>query len=93
MKISVAIPTTAMRLRKKRLATMAPGESTLTRRSSFRERWSRSSPFSAFFFSSLLSLMKVALLSYAIRTRGSTTAYRISEIRLPASVSTARNTR
>ena len=37
MKARITRPVTAMRLRKKRLATRVPGDSTFTRRSSFRE--------------------------------------------------------
>jgi hypothetical protein len=37
MNTRIAIPVTARRFRKKRLATSIPGDSTFTRRSSFRE--------------------------------------------------------
>ncbi len=84
MLTSMVRPTTANRLRKKRFATSAPGESTFTRRSSFREYCSSCRSFC---FS--ISLLIFRSPPYEMRTRGSTTAYRMSAIRLPASVSTA----
>ena len=46
MKTKTTIPKTAMRFRKKRFATIAPGERVLTRRSSLKEYFSKSDIFS-----------------------------------------------
>ena len=61
MNARITRPTTAIRLRKNRLATMAPGESTLTRRSSLSEYCS--SPESTGLFVLLSSDISVFLLS------------------------------
>ena len=90
MMTSMVRPTTARRLRKNRLATIAPGERTLTRRSSFKE-YCCSGSLAEFFL--MASLMIDYSFRQEMRTRGSTTAYRISERRLLARVMMARNAR
>ena len=91
MNVRMHRPTTAMRLRIKRLATMAPGDRTFTRRSSLREYCSAWG--AALFLFSMFSFTAFLPLSQARRTRGSTTAYRMSEIRLPISVRMEMNAR
>ena len=64
MAARITRPTTAMRLRKKRLATMAPGDSTLTRRSSLREYSSEAGVVSTAVWASACSLSLAARMSF-----------------------------
>jgi hypothetical protein len=87
----IAVPRTARRFLIKRLNTCRPGESTLTRLTSPRSTVPSLCADVCVDFRALSILFRLyddisALLSQFSRTRGSTTAYRRSEIRLPRSV-------
>ena len=89
MVISSTLPNTARRLRIKRLKTCRPGERTLTRETS--SRWiSASASFTwvaaLAFKASFRYVLAIVPPPQLKRTRGSTTAYSRSEIRLPSSV-------